>query len=86
MKASRPTPQSRRGSPAVFFRGQIESAEAEGVDREDMTLRLTLGDASNLKRDASLAQADISFADGLMRFLGVKVEQGGVSTSVLDRA
>ncbi|WP_041373576.1 hypothetical protein [Phenylobacterium zucineum] len=75
----------RRGSPAADFRRQIEAAEAEGVSRGSMTLRLTLSDVSHLKRDRALAVSDISFSDGEMRFLDVKVEQGGVAESTLDR-
>jgi hypothetical protein len=66
--------QPRRSSPALRFRAQIETAEANGVAREDMTLRLTHGDASLLKRDHSLDVSDISFAGDVMRFLGVRVE------------
>lgn len=76
---------ARRISPAGRFRGQIEAAEAAGIARDDMTLRLTLGDVHLLKRDPGLALADISFAGGVMRFLGVKIEQGGVAESMLDR-
>ncbi|MBV9993796.1 MAG: hypothetical protein JO127_01160 [Caulobacteraceae bacterium] len=76
----------RRLSPAVQFRGEIERAEADGVARDDMTLRLTFGDASQLKRDVSVPLADISFTKGVMRFLGVKVTQGGVAVSVLERS
>ena len=50
-----------------------------------MLLRLTFGDVSQLKRDASLALEDVSFAGGVMRFLGVQIEQGGVVESVLER-
>jgi hypothetical protein len=71
--------------PAVVFREAIEKAEAEGVKKAKMTLRLTLRDDSDLKRDRTLAVSDISFVDGEMRFLGVKVEPGGVVTSVLDQ-
>ena len=80
-----PATPARRGPPARAFRKQIEAAEAEGVDRADMTLRLTLNDATALKRDRELPIADLSFAGGVMRFLGVKIEQGGVPESVLDR-
>jgi hypothetical protein len=72
---------SRRAPPAVQFRGEIEKAEATGLVREDMTLRLTLTDVSKLKRDESLAVADISFSGGEMWFLGVRVEAGGVPVS-----
>jgi hypothetical protein len=78
-----PPPISRRPEPAVHFRGEIEKAEAAGLTREEMTLRLTLADVSKLKRDPSLAVADIRFAEGAMWFLGVKVEAGGVPVSVL---
>jgi hypothetical protein len=71
---------------AVHFRAEIEKAEAEGVARADMTLRLTLNDVNQLRRDRTLPVADISFAGGEMRYLGVKVEQGGVPESVLTRA
>jgi|WetSurMetagenome_2_1015567.scaffolds.fasta_scaffold128496_3 hypothetical protein len=74
---------SRRASPAVQFRAQIERAEAEGLSRAEMTLRLTPGDASLLKRDRNLALADISFGDGVMRYLDVRVVEGGVVVSEL---
>jgi len=80
MKASAPP---RHRSPAVRFREQIERAEADGVARETMTLRLTYRDASLLKRDRALCVSDINFADGVMRFLGVRVEEGGVPESEL---
>lgn len=83
MKA--PTPTLRRPPAAVHFRTEIEKAEADGVSREDMTLRLTLNDVTQLRRDHSLPVADISFTGGVMRFLGVKIEQGGVAESVLVR-
>jgi len=75
----------RRAPPAPLFRAQIEAAEAEGVHRDDMTLRLTLNDVTALKRDRALPVADISFSGGVMRYLGVKIEQGGVTESTLDR-
>jgi hypothetical protein len=76
---------AQRAVAAIHFRAEIEKAEAEGVAREDMTLRLTLNDVNQLRRDGSLPVADISFAGGVMRYLGVKVEQGGVGQSVLVR-
>jgi hypothetical protein len=85
MKASSTTSAVHRGSPAARFRKEIEAADPDGLAREDMTLRLTLGDVSHLKRDPSLAVTDISFTDGVMRFLGVKIEQGGITASTLDR-
>ena len=78
-------PPPAGGSPDQRFRGQIEAALAEGVACEDMTLRLTLRDSTLLARDPKTPLADISYAGGVMRFLGVKVEKGGVDASALDR-
>ncbi|MFC3067965.1 hypothetical protein [Phenylobacterium soli] len=76
---------ARRASAAVHFRTEIEKAEADGFARDGMTLRLTLGDVNQLQRDASIPLADISFSDGVMRYLGVRIEKGGVAESVLER-
>ena len=46
-------------------------------------LKLTLMDSSKLKRDPQIAMDEISFSDGEMRYLGVKVKQGGVVASQL---
>jgi len=77
--------RSPRLSAALQFRAEIEKAEAAGVLRDDMSLHLTLGDVAELKRDRTLPVTDISFAGGPMRFLGVKIVEGGVSASVLQR-
>jgi hypothetical protein len=77
------TPQ--RLSASQHFRAEIEKAEAAGVAREDLSLHLTLNDVNQLKRDRSISVTDISFADGTMRYLGVKIVQGGVTASVLRR-
>jgi hypothetical protein len=75
---------SGRAAASVHFRTEIEKAESQGVAREDMTLHLTLNDVNQLRRDQSLPVADLSFAGGVMRYLGVKVEQGGVPESMLN--
>lgn len=85
MNAPESNRSARRGSAAEVARHAIEQAEQEGVDRKQMILRLTLRDASELKRDPKLATSDISFGAGGMRYLGVLVEQGGVTVSRLDR-
>jgi hypothetical protein len=86
MKAPNATrPSMPAQPPAELFRSQIEAAVAEGVATDDMTLKLTLGDTHKLKRDPKVALADISFTGGVMRYLGVKVEQGGVPESTLVR-
>lgn len=76
----------RRVSTADQFRGQIEKAAADGVPKKALTLQLTLLDVSQLKRDRSVAVTDISFVDGEMTFLGVKVVQGGVAVSALQNS
>ena len=83
MKA--PAVLSRRPSVAAQFQTEIQKHLAEGVPLDALTLKLTLGDANKLKRDPGLALTDISFADGVMKFLGVKVEQGGITVSSLSR-
>jgi hypothetical protein len=72
-------------SPDARFRPQILDAIAAGVALEAMTLRLTLQDANRLARDRNTPVADIRYNDGVMYFLGVKVEAGGVAKSVLDQ-
>jgi len=78
-------PARRRGTAAEEARLAIEKAEADGVARSDMTLRMTLRDVSELKRDPKVATEDISFLGGAMTYLGVFVEPGGVTVSDLDR-
>jgi hypothetical protein len=81
-----PVKRSGRNSPVERFRAEIEQAVADGAAREDMTLRLTLGDASKLKRDPTVAVSEISFAEGRMRFLGVDIQEVSVAESELVRS
>jgi hypothetical protein len=46
---------------------------------------MTLRDVSELKRDPKVPMADISYSPEGMRYLGVAVDQGGVTQSTLDR-
>ena len=78
-------PARRRGSSAEEARYLIEAADADGVKRAAMTLRMTLRDVSELKRDPKVAMADISYGPDGMKYLGVAVDQGGVTQSTLDR-
>ncbi len=68
---------------AERFKRDIEKAKAEGTDLSTLVLKLTLGDGAKLKRDPNISTADVSFANGEMRYLGVKVIEGGAATSVL---
>jgi hypothetical protein len=72
-------------SPDRRFRPQIEAALGDGADRDRMILHLTLRDVQLMTRDRTTPVADISFAGGVMRFLGVRIEKGGVPVSILDR-
>lgn len=83
-QTARSAPLRKRGTVAAHFRDAIGKAVEEGAGQDDMTLRLTLSDFSELKRDHAVAVEDISFKDGEMRYLGVKVTGGGVEASRLD--
>lgn len=78
-------PSSPPAPPAVLFQRRIQDALTDGAVVADMTLRLTLGDARRLRRDADVPLEAISYHDGAMHFLGVKVVEGGVEASVLER-
>src|SRR3546814_15970323 len=78
------TPTRRRGSAAEEMRLLIDRAVEEGVERKKMVLRMTLRDASELKRDPKVASEDIAYRDGQMSYLGIPVAQGGVTQSTLD--
>ena len=83
MKAA-PAP-AVRPTVAARFRAEIEKAAAEGVAPEDLTLHLTLGDTEQLKADRKIALADVNFAGGVMRYLGVTVVRGDTPSSILRR-
>lgn len=83
-----PAPAATKTPPllrSADFRQAIVKAQAEGAGADDLILRLTLRDESELKRDPTVKVDEISFAGGVMRFLGVKVVAGGVAVSSLDR-
>jgi hypothetical protein len=80
---ARARPSVQKSRPEEF-RQAIERAEADGATRDDMILRLTLRDAADLKRDRSVSVEDISFAGGVMRYIGVEVAPGGVAVSGLQ--
>lgn len=78
----KPPPTPRQTN--VGFQEAIEKAVLAGTKPEDMTLHLTHRDASNLRRDQAIPTEAISFADGEMRLMGVKVITGGIATSALQ--
>ena len=77
-----PTPPASE-TPARRFSREIAAALASGTEADDVVLHLTLMDASKLKRDADLPLEHVSFSPEGMRFLGVRVVQGGVRSSAL---
>jgi hypothetical protein len=79
----RPPPPEPPPAPGKKFKAAIEQARLEGIDPSALVLRLTLGDVSRLKRDRGIAAEEITFADGEMRYLGVKVVGGDIETSAL---
>jgi hypothetical protein len=83
MSKERPKPPPPPPAPAKLFQRRIEAALAEGRGVADMTLHLTLGDVRRLKRDADVPLDAIRYEGGVMRFLGVKVVEGGVDASTL---
>jgi len=81
-----PPPAPAKGTPDQRFRGAIQAALADGVETDDLVLRLTLSDTIAMSRDKTTPLADISYAGGVMRFLGVRIIKGGVAASALERA
>lgn len=73
-----PMPKTARQA-IISLRKEIEAAKAEGVNLDGFVVRLTPRDDSALKRDPEIPVTDISFANGEMRFLGVRVLKGAVS-------
>lgn len=79
-----PAPPVPQVPTAVQYRGEIEAAFRDGLAPEELTLRLTYRAADSLRRDRSVPDDDISYANGQMRFLGVAVV-AGVEASALEK-
>ena len=72
-KTQTATATAPRAPDIADLRSAIDKAETQGIDRDDMLLHLTLRDESVIKRSRSVGIDEISFADGQMRFVGVRV-------------
>ena len=81
--AGRPKPAL---TPAEAFRAAIGKAQAGGADPSTMLLQLTRRDDASLRRDRTVPLEDIRYADGEMRFLGVKVTLAATSALIIDPA
>ncbi|MBP7704758.1 MAG: hypothetical protein KA105_05675 [Caulobacter sp.] len=91
--AAAPAPEAPRrpalatlGNAVNDIRSAITTAEAQGVKRDNLRLRLTHRDASLLKRSKDVADDEISFEGGEMSFLGIPVEIGSTPVSELTTA
>jgi hypothetical protein len=83
-KARVEPPAAPRTPPAVQFREEIAAALRDGLGESQMTLQLTHRAADSLKRDRTVADADIVYSDGRMLYLGVAVI-AGAEVSRLER-
>ena len=54
------------------------------MSRDTMLLRLTFRDESLIKRSPEVGLDEVSFIDGEMRFVGVRVKVGNIPQSLLD--
>jgi hypothetical protein len=79
-----PQPTTPRAPDIADLRSAIDRAESQGVARGDMLLHLTLRDESMIKRSRSVGVDEVSFADGQMWFVGVKVVAASGGTSSLE--
>jgi hypothetical protein len=78
-------PEQTSAQRIAGFQTEITEALEAGVPAEGMTLRLTLRDEANLRRDPAVPVAALRFDQGQMLLLGVKVTGGGVNSSELAR-
>jgi hypothetical protein len=84
-KAGKTQIQPPRAPGIAELRSAIDKAETEGIARGDMLLRLTFRDEAMLKRSSTVGVDEVSFADGEMRFVGVRVVvSAGATMSSLE--
>jgi hypothetical protein len=83
-KAGKTQTQAPRAPDIADLRSAIDKAETEGIARGDMLLHLTFRDEAMLKRSRSVGVDEVSFADGEMRFVGVRVvvSAGAIASSL----
>ena len=81
-KTSKAQPGPQTGPNIADLRIAIDRAETSGIAKGDMLLHLTFRDEAMIKRSRLVGVDEVSFADGQMRFMGVKVvvASGGASS------
>lgn len=84
IKSYKVSPVNTRGPTIEDLRNAVAKAEADGVSRDTMLLRLTFRDESLIKRSPDVGLDEVSFIEGQMRFVGVRVVVGNIPLSVLD--
>jgi hypothetical protein len=72
-KTAKPQPGPAAAPNIADLRMAIDRAETSGIARGDMLLHLTFRDEALIKRSRAVGVDEVSFADGQMRFVGVKV-------------
>ncbi|MDB5471979.1 MAG: hypothetical protein JWR84_3539 [Caulobacter sp.] len=68
------------------IRKRLDEALTNGHQPKDLVLRLTLRDASLIKRSPVFADDEIRFVDGVMHVLGVATVTGQVQESGIAAA
>jgi hypothetical protein len=85
---SKPSQGSTFGSRATptigDLRAAIARALADGADISDLRLRVTRRHEAEIKRSPDVQLDEVSFKDGVMAFLGVKVLVANNDVSFLD--
>ncbi len=76
---------ARPGGPSIDdLRAAVAKALEDGSNIADLRLRLTRRHEAQLKRSPEVGLDEVSFSNGEMRFLGVKVLAGPINESILD--
>nr|QQZ48859.1 hypothetical protein JKL49_16320 [Phenylobacterium glaciei] len=81
LKSYKVAANSTRGPTIEDLRAAVAKAEADGVSRDTMLLRLTFRDESLIKRSPEVGLDEVSFIDGEMRFVGVRVKVGNIPSA-----
>ncbi|MBN9320236.1 MAG: hypothetical protein BGN86_10100 [Caulobacterales bacterium 68-7] len=70
----------------VELRKLVEDARDSGIDLKKMELQVTQRDESIIKLSRDVAVSEVSFVEGQMIFLGVKLVRSATAHSSLQKA